>query len=310
MAEAAPNPGLHRLAWMTMSATFLLIIAGALVTSTDFGLAVPDWPLSFGTLFPDMEGGVFYEHGHRLVAGTVGLMMLGLAFWVWRREERKAVRWLAAAALLAVGAQATLGGITVLLKLPQAVSASHATLAQIFFCLVIALAVVTSPTWRREESSGARRPESPLPRLATFAVGAVLVQLLLGALLRHAAVTMGPLLVVHVVWAVVVFGVLSKISFGVFDRHQENRMLFWPAAVLAMLVLTQLLLGVAALGALDSIVVRTAHVAVGALILGVTMNLALWSRRLLAAPGASPVADRPDGEDPSDRAPRLEGVTA
>ena len=307
MAKTFPNPGLHRLAWITMAATYVLLVAGALVTSTDNGLAVPDWPLSFGTLFPEMEGGVFYEHGHRLVAGTVGLLTLFLAVWTWRREERRAVRRLALAALLAVVAQATLGGITVLMKLPQAVSASHATLGQIFFCLVIALAVVTSPTWRRA-GPPAPGPASALPWVVRFAVGAVLLQLLLGAFVRHAAVKLGPILIVHVVWAVVVFGLLSAVSFKIFDRHEDHPMLLWPAGALVLLVLAQLVLGVTALARLDAVVVRTAHVAVGALILGVTMNLALWTSRLLPRPGVEDGPVAPDGAE--DRGARLEGVSA
>src|SRR5271163_209268 len=92
--------GLHRFAVFTASATFVLIFVGGLVTSTGSALAVPDWPLSFGKLFPKMEGGVLYEHGHRMIAGTVALMTLGLAIWAWRRESRRFVRNLA---LLAFG---------------------------------------------------------------------------------------------------------------------------------------------------------------------------------------------------------------
>src|SRR5438093_4990523 len=84
--------GLHLFACLTAVATFFLIIAGGLVTSTGSGLAVPDWPLSFGMLFPPMVGGIFYEHGHRMVAGTVALMTLVLAAWLARKEPRRWVR--------------------------------------------------------------------------------------------------------------------------------------------------------------------------------------------------------------------------
>src|SRR5512135_3075649 len=98
----SPGPWLHRFAVLTSIATFLLIFAGGLVTSTGSGLAVPDWPLSYGQLFPRMVGGVLYEHGHRMVAAAVGLLIVIQATWLWRREPRKWVRWLGAVAVLAV----------------------------------------------------------------------------------------------------------------------------------------------------------------------------------------------------------------
>ncbi len=115
-----------------------LLIAGALVTSNDAGLSVPDWPLSYGSLLPPMVGGIFYEHGHRMIASFVGLLSIVLAVWLWRVESRRLgerwLRWLGVAALGAVVAQGMLGGITVLFFLPPAVSSAHATLAQLFFC--------------------------------------------------------------------------------------------------------------------------------------------------------------------------------
>src|SRR5208337_2295199 len=110
--------GLHRFAVLTAGATFCLIFVGGLVTSTGSALAVPDWPLSFGKFFPRMEGGVLYEHGHRMIAGTVAIMTLLMALWAWRREERRFVRNLALFAFALVIFQAVLGGLTVLLLLP------------------------------------------------------------------------------------------------------------------------------------------------------------------------------------------------
>src|SRR5262252_8567588 len=128
---------------MTAGATLVLIFVGALVTSTGSGLAVPDWPLSFGQVFPAMVGGVLYEHGHRLAASTVGLLTLVLAVWVVVAEPRAGVRGLAVAMLVAVILQGVLGGVTVLYKLPLAVSVTHACLAQTFFCLAVTMVVVT-----------------------------------------------------------------------------------------------------------------------------------------------------------------------
>ncbi|HEX6908108.1 MAG TPA: COX15/CtaA family protein, partial [Terriglobales bacterium] len=125
------------------------MIAGALVTSNDAGLSVPDWPTSFGSLYklPRMVGGVKFEHGHRMVAELTGLLTIILAVWTWRVEGRAWVRKLGIAALATVIAQGILGGITVLYYLPPAVSTAHAILAQTFFCLVVVLALVTGRGW-------------------------------------------------------------------------------------------------------------------------------------------------------------------
>ena len=126
---------LHRYILFTAFCTFLLLIAGALVTGNEAGLSVPDWPLSYGSLTPPMIGGIFYEHGHRMIASFVGLLTVILAFWIWKQEKRKPVRIVAFSALGAVIAQGVLGGLTVLLFLPAPVSVMHACLAQTFFCL-------------------------------------------------------------------------------------------------------------------------------------------------------------------------------
>src|SRR5262249_15134438 len=124
------NSWLHRFAVLTACATFCLIMAGALVTSNDAGLAVSDWPLSYGSLTPPWVGNIRYEHGHRTVAASVGLLMVCLAVWVWRKETRCWVRRLAIAALATVVVQGLLGGMTVLFLLPSPVSIAHACLAQ------------------------------------------------------------------------------------------------------------------------------------------------------------------------------------
>src|SRR5204863_7030538 len=133
------GPGIHRLAVVTAGATLMLLFVGGLVTSTGSALAVPDWPLSFGQVFPPMAGGVLFEHGHRLVATLVGCLTLVLALWIAIAEPRPAVRASGLVALFAVVLQGVLGGVTVLYRLPLAVSVTHACLAQTFFCLTVAL---------------------------------------------------------------------------------------------------------------------------------------------------------------------------
>src|SRR5436190_13558612 len=174
--------GLHRFAVATAGATLVLLFLGGLVTSTGSGLAVPDWPLSFGQVFPPMVGGVLFEHGHRLAATVVGCLTVVLALWTVVGDARASVRALGLLALLAVVLQGVLGGITVLYKLPLAVSVTHACLAQTFFCLTVTLALVTSPAWSAPRP---RRSPTGLGVLAGLTTGAVFGQVVLGALVRH-----------------------------------------------------------------------------------------------------------------------------
>lgn len=176
---------LHLYALLVVVATFILIIAGGLVTSTDSGLAVPDWPLSYGMFFPPMVGGIFYEHGHRMIAGAVGLMTLALTIWLWRKEERAWVRQLGVVALVTVVIQALLGGITVLWMLPPLVSTSHLATAMAFFAMVTALAVVTSTGWQRAVPAPPVSGTVPLTKLAGATTLLVYGQILLGAAMRH-----------------------------------------------------------------------------------------------------------------------------
>src|SRR4051812_44789441 len=143
---------LHRFATFVAGCTVLLVLAGSLVTSTGSGLAVPYWPTTYGWnlfTFPPSKwvGGIFYEHGHRLIASGVGFLTIILAAWLWLEESRRWLAWIGLAALATVVAQGVLGGLTVIFFLPAAVSTAHAGLAEIFFCLTIAIALFTSAGW-------------------------------------------------------------------------------------------------------------------------------------------------------------------
>ena len=165
----------------TALATLLLIFIGSLVTSTGSGLAVPDWPLSYGMLFPPMVGGILYEHGHRMAAAVVGLLVVVQALVITVRESRRWVRVLAWVAVGAILAQGLLGGLTVLFLLPTPISMTHAVLAQTLFLALILIAHAQSGDWRRrlrERTAVAWRPIAIL-------LGVVYLQLLLGALMRH-----------------------------------------------------------------------------------------------------------------------------
>ena len=178
------NKGLRIFSKLTALSTLFLIFVGGMVTSTGSGLSVPDWPLSYGTLFPPMVGGIFYEHGHRMVASVVGLMTLILAVWLHFSEERFWVKAVGYCALGAVICQGVLGGITVLFYLPTAVSVSHGVLAQTFFLLTIFLAYSQS----RERSWRSDMPvaiEIKLQRGVFMLCCIVYVQLIFGAIMRH-----------------------------------------------------------------------------------------------------------------------------
>ena len=162
-------------------------MAGALVTSNDAGLSVPDWPTTFGSFYkmPHMVGGVKFEHGHRMVAEFVGLLTICLAIWTWRSEKRRWMKFLGLAAIATVIAQGILGGITVLFYLPPAISSAHAALAQTFFCITVSIAVFTSHRWVEEVPQvefDARRPSLVTLTLVHFVLYA---QLILGAMFRH-----------------------------------------------------------------------------------------------------------------------------
>lgn len=181
---------LHFYAVFLSAAVLLLIVAGAMVTSTGSGLSVPDWPTSYGYnmfTFPLSQwvGGIFYEHGHRLIASGVGFLTIGLAVWLQWREPRRWLRVLGWIALGAVIFQGILGGLTVRYLLPTPISVAHACLAQSFLCLVLAIAVFTSPAWSRRAAPALRTVPPAVGRACLVLTGVVFVQLLLGAVMRH-----------------------------------------------------------------------------------------------------------------------------
>jgi len=165
--------------------TLFLIFVGSLVTSTGSGLSVPDWPLSYGTLFPPMVGGVFYEHSHRMVASVLGFSMLCLAIWLAKVEKRRWVKNLGFVALGVVICQGILGGITVLFFLPKPVSILHGILAQTFFILTIIIAYSQSKErFHRQINDPTTVTAGFLRALLTIFV-LIYFQLIFGAVMRH-----------------------------------------------------------------------------------------------------------------------------
>ena len=297
-AVAKPyNQAHHRFAVFAASVTFLLIIAGALVTSNDAGLSVPDWPTSFGSLYkiPHLVGGVKFEHTHRMIAQFVGFLSIVLAVWTWRADPRRWMKYLSVTALGLVIAQGILGGLTVLFYLPPAISSAHAALAQTFFCVVVLIAVFTGRRWmeevpRIEDDDG--RPS--LFTLAVLSIFVLYVQLILGAMFRHHGLSWWP----HVLNAAVVAIVLAWTSVRALSRYSGIDSVRRPAITMLALMIAQLCLGFVAFltrvawghdavqPELPMVVSTVAHVAVGALLLATTAVLAVQAWR------HSPVAVR------------------
>ena len=292
------SKGLHRFSLLVTGATFVLIVAGALVTSHDAGLAAPDWPLSFGQVFPRMVGNLFWEHGHRLIASSVGLLTIALNLYLYKSERRRWVRRLGFAALILVIAQGLLGGLTVKLLLPLWVSTAHATLAQIFFCTMVSLSVFTSPGWSRHRAQVEETGKFSLRHLCAIAGMMILAQLVLGATLRHSATwdqhLPTALVLAHVMGALLVTAILVSVFMVLLRRHADQGYLRRPAKVAMLLLGLQLCLGVAAyitrLWSPDDpqplnpmVAITVAHVACGALVFATTIVLTLRTFQILRA---------------------------
>jgi cytochrome c oxidase assembly protein subunit 15 len=287
----------------TALATLLLILVGGLVTTTGSGDSVPDWPLSYGSLWPKMEGGVVYEHTHRLVAALVGLMTLTLAIWTARREPRPGVRRLAWGAFALVVAQGGLGGVRVLIPdQPLVVAVVHGCLAQAFFCVTLALAYASS----RDFADAARHDDvAGLRGAAVLTAGLVFVQLVVGALVRHLHAGLAiptfplafgrwvpplgdPRIAVHFLHRLIAVAVLAAVVWLFLRARRSGAPGFRGAASLA-LALTLLQIGLGAWTVLSGreVVPTTAHVTVGAAVLGACWTLALRAFRHLR-PGPAP----------------------
>lgn len=277
---AAVKPGRRALGQLNAAAAMLLLVAGGMVTSTNSGMAVPDWPLSYGQWLPNMVGGVLYEHSHRIIASFVGLLILIMAFWTQFDEARPGVRRLAWWTLFAVSLQGVLGGITVFFNLPVAVSAAHATLGQTVFCLLVVMAELVG---EGEAAPAGAVPAGGLRRLGAAAVAALWLQLVLGAVMRHG----GAGVVWHLLGAVVAASATA--AFGAVALARPEPVLRRPAAGLLLLLAAQLALGLATLDfrGMPSprtnpamILIATTHLAVGALLLGTAVLLTFRLYRL------------------------------
>ena len=289
----SPARGLYRFTILVGCLTLVLLMAGALVTSNEAGDSVPDWPLSFGRWLIDRNyfvANVRYEYSHRVIAGLVGFSTFAIAIWSWKTERRKWVTRLAFIAFAGVVIQALIGGIRVLFPTYKAaIAVPHALIAQSFFGVLVTLAVVMSMSWwnRTEVDVDTNRPS--LRSLSTTTVGAILIQLVLGAGFRHQAFSIVP----HILCAVVVASLVIWTAGVVYSRRGHDAFLRRPAATAMGLIVVQVILGVAAYVArlksagdpqpLEPMISLTvAHVVVGALLLATMVVLMLRCYRALA----------------------------
>lgn len=289
------RPGLHRFALLLACCTLLLVVAGAMVTSKDAGLSVPDWPLSYGRLMPPMEGNIFYEHGHRMIATAVGMLSIVMAVWLWRSP---APRWLKMTGLAAVGgviAQGVLGGITVLWMLPPAVSSSHACLAELFFSTTVAIALFTSRAWQNGAAAVEDRGLLPLRTVALFLPVFVLFQVALGATARHKAIGS----IYHIANSALVTAAVLYVTLRILLHCARHGALRQSAIGMLIVTLVQVFLGIAAymsrIATVDAVqpmpvmvTFTVMHVAVGALTMAASVVLAIQVCRNVRRHAAHP----------------------
>jgi heme a synthase len=305
--QAVGSPWPHWLAVMTAGATFLLILVGGIVTNTESGMAVPDWPTTFGYnmfTYPvsKMIGGVLYEHSHRLIGSLVGAFVLTLAAVLWRLDRRPWVRWLGIAALGAVIVQGILGGLRVVL-VAEELAIVHGAFAQAFFALVATIALVTSPGWRAPVETNPTEQMRRLRRLALITTVALYVQVMLGTLVTH----LGAWADAHVGLAMLVSVAVVLLGFRILPGRADWPELVLPVGILRILWIVQLILGLGAylakfhpvlapMGPGLGLVFPLLHRLVGALMLICCLILALRAYRrsgwVDTAPDRDPLSQR------------------
>lgn len=288
---------LHHRAFVVSTVwTLVLLLLGSVVHATESSLACPDWPTCFGSLVPEMTGGVFWEHLHRLVAGGLILMWLLATYLAWGPgRERPLLRKAAVAGLVLLIVQAVLGGVTVILRLPDAVSTSHLGLAFLFLALATVLAAVTTPGWRPRHGESVDGG-GPLSLALVGATGLVFFQSLLGAWVRHADAGMAcpdiplclgewipplesdPILIhwLHRVVGVVTAAVVLSVAGAVLSRVPAHRLRVGALAA-GVLVLLQVALGFLSVHTVLAVAPVSLHTLVAAVLLSTLSAMAAWS---------------------------------
>ncbi len=303
------SPWPHRLALLTSVMTFFLILVGGLVTSTGSGLAVPDWPTTFGYnmfTYPwsQMVGGILVEHSHRLIGSAVGLLTVALVVSVWVTEPRRWVRVLAGVALAAVILQGLLGGLRGVL-VDESLAIIHGIFAQAFFGLMGALTLFTSRHWSEPETSHITDAGRLWwPSILTAAV--VFVQIVFGALVTH----LGIRLDAHLSLAVAIYVLTCLLAVRIWRDHSNQIRLVRPATMLCGLLVAQFFLGLGsyagrfteyapALTPFFSLAFPVAHRLVAGLILVVSLVLVFRIHRMGARPAVAATAGQISGRVPA-----------
>jgi cytochrome c oxidase assembly protein subunit 15 len=291
--KASYHPGVHRFAVFTVCWTVLLLVAGALVTSNDAALSVPDWPKSFGTWTPPMVGGVFYEHSHRVIAGALGVWTLILAVLIWVKEERRWLRWFAVIAVGGIVAQAILGGQVVIQLLHYWLPVIHACFAQIMFGALLSIAVFTSNWWVSDRPQLEDRGSPSIHSLALLNALVIFLQVFLGAGFRHKEIPIWP----HAAGSLAVLAMVVWTAVALRKRFESSPELTRMRILLHSVFGLQFLLGIGAywsrISTADAaqpmpvmVALTVTHTVVGALLFAVSILTILLCYRLVPRTGA------------------------
>lgn len=245
-AQLKSNIWLSRFAFMTVGATFLLLTIGGIVSSKGVGMAVPDWPTTFGEnmfLFPfsKMVGGVFYEHSHRLMGSLVGFLTIGLTVLIWWKEERRWLKWLSVIALISVILQGIMGGLRVI-EISTSYAVAHGAFAHLFFALIVSITLFLTNFWREAESDNLNEDHTALRKLSIYTSIVIYLQLILGAVYRHT----GELLWLHLLFAFAVTILLFILTDSVSKKIGGIVFLKRVSILLGALIIFQLFTGMGA----------------------------------------------------------------
>jgi cytochrome c oxidase assembly protein subunit 15 len=241
--KPAYHPAIHKFSLFIVAWTTILLTAGALVTSEDAALAVPDWPLSYGSITPPMIGGIAYEHTHRVLAAILGVLIIGLVVALWRYEQRRWLCWLGTAALGGVILQGVLGGLTVLKLLHYWLPVMHACLAEIMFAILVSIALFTSRWWTEDHPQYQDNGSPSVHFVVKLAALVVFLQVLFGAGFRHRYISLR----FHVIGAPIVLAVIIWTASVLRRRFPEVKEIVRARILLHAIVGLQILLGILAL---------------------------------------------------------------
>ncbi len=291
------HPSVHKFAIFVVCWTILLLIAGALVTSNEAALSVPDWPLSYGTLTPPMVGGIRFEHSHRLIAGGLGLLSIALAVLVWTKDERRWLRWFSVIAVVGIAAQAVLGGEVVRQLLHYWLPVMHACFAQIVFAALLSIAVFTSRWWISDQPQVEDTGSPSIHSLAIANAAVIYFQVILGAGFRHKEIPVWP----HMVGALIVVGMVIWLAVVLRRRFEKSAAISKTRILLHAILGTQLLLGLGAywsrLTTADApqpmplmVALTVLHTVVGAILFGISILVVLLCYRLVPRKRELPAA--------------------